>query len=137
MEVLPWRCPKVCFLQDKGSIHRRYGQQEEVPTVVCRDHPSPRSRHNPDRCDEVSHDPSPMCHIWDEYCRLLLDDRAADYSTTADSHREGLRRHYDQQQRTNVDDNLYNFSAATDLAKKLIERESEAGSRKSSPQEIP
>ena len=54
----------------------------------------------------------------------ILDDRAADYSSTADYHREGLRRHYDQQQRTNVDDNLYDFPAATDLAKKLIERES-------------
>ena len=54
----------------------------------------------------------------------ILDDRAADYSTTADSHREGLRRHYDQQQRLNVDDNPYDFTAATDLAMKLIERES-------------
>ena len=54
----------------------------------------------------------------------ILDDRAADYSTTADSHREGLRRHYDQQQRQNVDDNSYDFPAATELAMKLIERES-------------
>ena len=54
----------------------------------------------------------------------ILDDRAADYSTTADSHREGLRRHYEQQQNLNVEDAPYDFAAATDLAMKLIERES-------------
>ena len=72
VEVLPWRCPKVCFLQDKGGIHQRYGHQEEVPTVVCGDHTSPGCRHDPYRCDEVSHDPSPMCHIRDEHGRFYL-----------------------------------------------------------------
>ena len=54
----------------------------------------------------------------------ILDDRAADYSTTAESHLVGLKRHYEHQQPTDADHTLYDYPSAIELAKKLIERSS-------------
>ena len=55
----------------------------------------------------------------------ILDDRAADYSTTAESHLVGLKRHYEHQQPTHADDTLYDYPSAIELAKKLVERSSD------------
>ena len=54
----------------------------------------------------------------------ILDDRAADYSTTAESHLVGLKRHYEHQQPSHLDDTPYDYPSAIELAKKLVERAS-------------
>ena len=55
---------------------------------------------------------------------LILDDRASDHSTTADS-LQGLKRHYDQRP-PNTDCPVYRFESAIDLSKKLVERASDS-----------
>ena len=53
----------------------------------------------------------------------ILDDRAADHSTTADSHQQGLKRHYEQQPPT-TEGPVYRYDSAVELSKRLVERAS-------------
>ena len=53
----------------------------------------------------------------------ILDDRAADHNTTADSHLQGLKRHYEQQPPT-PERPTYRFDSAVELSKRLVERAS-------------
>ena len=53
----------------------------------------------------------------------ILDDRAADHSTTANKHLHGLKKHYDQQP-PSTDGPVYQFDSKIDLLRKLVERAS-------------
>ena len=59
----------------------------------------------------------------------ILNDRAADHSTTAESHLQGLKKHYDQQP-PSTDGPIYRFNSMIDLSKRLVERASSILNRK-------
>ena len=53
----------------------------------------------------------------------ILDDLASDHSTTADSHLQGLKKHYAQQP-PNTDGPVYRLDSVIDLSRRLVERAS-------------